>query len=106
MDKKYFTISEFAKFARTTRNTLIHYENKGLIEPVSREENNYRSYSVSQIANLNLIRTLQELGMTLEEVKQVKDKRTPDFMEALLKLQIEKDKLFAINYQKVKLSEP
>ena len=90
MNRKYFTISQFAKFARTTRNTLIHYENKGLISPVSRGENNYRSYSVSQIATLNLIRTLQELGMTLEEVKQVKDQRNPDFMENILKQQIDK----------------
>ena len=90
MNRKYFTISQFARFARTTRNTLIHYENKGLINPVSRGENNYRSYSVSQIANLNLIRTLQELGMTLEEIKKVKDSRTPELMENVLTQQIDK----------------
>ena len=90
MNRKYFTISQFARFARTTRNTLIHYENKGLINPISRGDNNYRSYSVSQIANLNLIRTLQELGMTLEEIKQIKDSRTPELMENILTQQIDK----------------
>ena len=90
MDKKYFTVAQFAEFARTTRNTLIHYEKKGLIEPIARGGNNYRSYSVSQIANLNLIRTLQELGMTLEEVKRINERRTPKLMEDILTEQLDK----------------
>ena len=90
MNKKLFTVSEFAEFARTTRNTLLHYENKGLIKPVTRCENNYRSYSVSQIANLNLIRTLQELGMTLEEMKLLHRKRTPELILEVFDQQIDK----------------
>lgn len=89
-NKRYFTITEFARFSRTTRNTLLHYDKIGLLSPALRGENNYRAYSVLQTANINLIRTMQELGMTLEEIKELSDHRTPELMEETLGFQIEK----------------
>ena len=83
-DKKYFSINEFAQFARVTRQTLLFYDKIGLLYPASRGENNYRLYSSGQLAIVNVIRTLQELGMTLAEIKELKDRRTPEhFCEAL-----------------------
>lgn len=85
----FFTISDFAKFSRTTRDTLLHYDKIGLLSPVSRGENNYRYYSTGQLAIVNVIRTLQELGMTLNEIKRTIDRRTPENMNKLLSRQIE-----------------
>ena len=85
----FFTISDFAKFSRTTRDTLLHYDKIGLLSPVSRGENNYRFYSGGQFAVVNVIRVLQALGMTLEEIKSVEDSRTPEIMDELLSRQIE-----------------
>jgi len=76
-DKGIFSISDFAKFSRTTRDTLLHYDRMGLLSPASRRANNYRYYSREQLAQINVIRTLQKLGMTLEEIKELKNNRNP-----------------------------
>lgn len=85
--KHIFSITEFAKFARTTRDTLVHYENYGLLVP-ERGANNYRYYSHSQLATINLIRTCQALGMSLSEIKDLLTHRTPPQMNELLEHQI------------------
>jgi DNA-binding transcriptional MerR regulator len=85
-----FSISEFAKFSRTTRDTLRHYDRIGLLSPATRGENNYRYYSSAQLAMVNVIRILQESGMTLNEIKKLKDNRSPELMDDLLARQIKK----------------
>jgi len=85
-----FSISDFANFSRMTRDTLLHYDRIGLLLPASRGENNYRQYSGNQLAVVNVIRTLQQLGMTLDEIKRLKDLRTPELTDKVLGNQIEK----------------
>ena len=84
------SISDFARFSRITRDSLLHYDRIGLISPVIRGDNPYRYYSVSQLAVVNVIRTLQQLGMTLEEIRELKDQRTPELTYEVLAHQIEK----------------
>jgi len=86
-EKGLFTVSEFMKLTRTTRDTLIHYDRVGLLAPVTRGDNNYRYYSNGQLAVVNVIRTLQELGMTLEEIKSKKDVMTPALVNEILEQQ-------------------
>ena len=85
-----FSISDFARYSRTTRDTLLHYDKIGLLRPLSRGSNNYRYYSNAQLAMVNVIRTLQELGMSLEEIKKLMDRRTPSDTDVLFSRQIEK----------------
>ena len=85
-----FSISEFAKYSRTTRDTLLHYDRIGLLEPVSRGENNYRYYSSNMLPVVKVIRTLQKLGMSLDEIREVKDRRTPRLAVEQFELQIAK----------------
>ncbi len=89
-DKGLFSISDFADFARTTKDTLIHYDKIGLLSPVSRGENNYRYYSGNQLAVVNVIRTFQDLGMSLGDIKEMKDHRTPESIDEMLEKQMEK----------------
>lgn len=84
-----FSVADFAHFARTTRNTLIHYDKIGLLSPMVRGENGYRYYSGVQLATVNLIRTCQHLGMSLSDIKTLIDKRTPEVMARLLAEQID-----------------
>ncbi|MCL2817910.1 MAG: MerR family transcriptional regulator [Clostridiales bacterium] len=79
-----YSIREFAKLTRTTRDSLIYYDKIGLLAPARRGDNNYRYYSSNQLAVLNLIHTFQELGLSLEEIKRLKDNRTPDLINVLL----------------------
>jgi DNA-binding transcriptional MerR regulator len=85
-----FSISDFARYSRTTRDTLLHYDRIGLLSPTSRGENNYRYYSGNQLTVVNVIRALQRLGMTLEMIKELKDRRTPELTNEVLGQQIEK----------------
>ena len=85
-----FSVKDFARFSRLTRDTLLHYDKIKILEPMSRGENNYRFYSSDQLAVVNVIRTLQQLGMTLEEIKDLKDRRTPELAYGVLERQIEK----------------
>jgi len=83
-DSTHFSISEFAKYSLLTRDTLLHYDRIGLLQPAIRGENNYRYYSDSQISVATYIRTLQKLGMSLDDIKDLKDRRTPELAEVEL----------------------
>ena len=83
------SISDFAEFSRTTRDTLLHYDRIGLLSPVIRGYNNYRYYSSNQLAIVNVIRTFQRLGMSLDEIKKLKDHRTPELANTVFERQIE-----------------
>jgi len=88
-DKDQFSITSFAKFSRTTRDTLLHYDRIGLLSPISRGDNKYRVYAQGQLAAVNLIRTCQALGMSLAEIKTLIDHRTPELVDELLGRQID-----------------
>jgi len=82
------SISDFAEFSRTTRDTLLHYDRIGLLSPVLRGENNYRYYSISQLAIVNVIRTFQQLGMSLDDITGLRDRRTPELADMVFERQI------------------
>ena len=86
--EEVFSITDFAKFTRTTRDTLLYYDSIGLLSPMSRGKNNYRYYSSGQLAIVNLIRTFQSLGMTLTEIDQLGKNRAPGLVDDLLDRQI------------------
>jgi DNA-binding transcriptional MerR regulator len=80
-----FSVSKFAKFSRTTRDTLHYYDKLGLLSPIIRgENNNYRYYSSDQLTVANVIRTLQESGMSLAEIKKLRDNRSPESIAEML----------------------
>jgi len=84
-----FSISDFAKYSRTTKDTLLHYDRIGLLSPVFRGENHYRYYSPNQLVIVNAIRTLQELGLSLNEISEIMQRRTPQNIYSVLNRQIE-----------------
>ena len=68
--KNRYKISELAKIANVSKQTLIFYHKKGILIPeYIDEENGYRYYSNSQIWDLFFIITLKEAGFSLEEIK-------------------------------------
>ena len=89
-EKKFFSITEFAQYSRISRDTLLFYDKIGLLKPAARKENNYRQYASGQLGVVNVIRTLQDLGMSLSEIKELKDRRTPLLVKEVLTDQIER----------------
>lgn len=62
-------IGEFSKMAMTTVKTLRHYDELGLLKPRSVDHfTGYRLYEASQLAELHLIQSLRQVGLSLCEV--------------------------------------
>lgn len=68
--KNRYKISELAKIANISKQTLIFYHKKGILVPEYIDGvNGYRYYSNSQIWDLFFIITLKDAGFSLEEIK-------------------------------------
>lgn len=64
-----FGIGDFARHGRVSVRMLRHYDAIGLLRPAHVDPaSNYRSYAASQLAQLNHIVALKDLGFTLEQV--------------------------------------
>jgi len=88
--REIFSVADFAECARTTRDTLLHYDKIGLLAPKARGKNTYRLYSSGQLAVMNFIRTCQALGMTLAEIRSIQASRTSERMDELLEQQLKR----------------
>jgi DNA-binding transcriptional MerR regulator len=65
-------IGDFARLCQLSVPTLRHYDEIGLLKPVSVDSfTGYRYYSVSQLPRLNRILALKDLGFTLDQIVQV-----------------------------------
>lgn len=70
--KKFFSISEAAKIAGMTCETLRHYDRIGLVKPSQRDEwTNYRYYTSEDIVLLNTVHALQRMDIPLKKIKEV-----------------------------------
>ena len=74
----YFTTGEFARILGVRKHTLFHYDEIGLFSPALKEENGYRYYFVWQMDMFEVIRALQKLGMSLGEIKEYMENRSPE----------------------------
>ncbi len=64
----FFSIGEFAQLCATTKDTLFHYEDIGLLTP-KRKANGYRQYTAYDFFVFSIIQVLQQTGSTLEEIR-------------------------------------
>lgn len=53
------------------RDAIRYYERRGLLGPVPRGPNNYRDYPPSLVRELKLLRAMQALGFSLDEIRNV-----------------------------------
>lgn len=66
------SIGDFARAGRVSVRMLRHYDAIGLLRPARVDASTgYRSYTAGQLALLNRIVALKELGLTLAQVQQV-----------------------------------
>lgn len=82
--ERYISTGEFSKLMGVTKHTLFYYDEIGLLSPEIKLSNGYRYYSFSQLEVADVILTLRELGMPLEEIRNYVKNRTPDVLLALL----------------------
>ncbi len=88
-NSELISLGDFAKLSKTTRDILHNYDKIGIFTPAIRKNGN-RYYSSGQLSEINMIRTLQKLGMSLADIKSFVDNRTPENIDDMLLQQIEK----------------
>ena len=93
--RSMYTTGEFAKICHTTKETLFHYDELGILKPALIKENGYRYYTAPQYFEFDLIKVLQAASMSLKEIQSFKEHRNEeDFIHLLQekKVQLEKEK--------------
>jgi DNA-binding transcriptional MerR regulator len=71
-----FTIGEFARHGRVSVRMLRHYDAIGLLRPAHVDlATGYRHYRAEQLARLNRIHALKDLGFTLQQVQSILDQQ-------------------------------
>lgn len=69
--KQKITISKLAKLAGLNTQSIRYYENIGLLPEPCRSKSKYRIYDESYLENIYFIKNSQELGFSLEEIKEL-----------------------------------
>jgi len=71
-----FSIGDFARHGRVSVRMLRHYDAIGLLRPAHVDPaTGYRSYQADQLARLNRVIALKDLGFTLEQVGSILDEK-------------------------------
>ena len=98
-EMKRLTTAQFAKLHEVNKRTLHYYDQIGLFRPLTKTENGYRYYDISQSIDFEYIRMLKELNMSIEEIETYRKNPTPaDF----LKIVNEKEKEINKQIQRLK----
>lgn len=71
-----FTIGDFARHGRVSARMLRHYDAIGLLRPERTDPfTGYRYYAAAQLARLNRIIALKDLGFTLDQVGRILEEK-------------------------------
>ena len=99
---KFFTTGEFAEVCGVKKQTLFHYDDVGLLKPEYKKENGYRYYSIQQAEVFNVIEMLKEIGMSLTEIKDFLNDKTP---KETIELLTEKEEMMRKKIVKMQRTE-
>jgi MerR family mercuric resistance operon transcriptional regulator len=72
---KQFTRGQLAALSGVKLETIRYYEKRGILPVPARSRSNYRLYSEDSAKRLQFIKRAQQLGFTLEEIKELFDLR-------------------------------
>ena len=82
-----FSIGEFARMGMVSVRTLRHYDEIGLLHPAQVDhETGYRSYGADQLAQLNRIIVLKDLGFSLTQAAKLLSGITLEELRGMLAL--------------------
>lgn len=68
---RQYTVSQLAELAGITVRTLHHYDEIGLLRPVTRTESGYRLYSERELLLLQQVMFFRQLDVPLEEIRRI-----------------------------------
>jgi DNA-binding transcriptional MerR regulator len=94
-----FSSGELADSAGVSRDTLRHYERKGVLARPLRGQNGYRKYPPEALQRVQLIRRALSVGFTLDELAKVLKVRDAGGAPCEEVRRIATQKLFAVQDQ-------
>ncbi|MCQ2529892.1 MAG: MerR family transcriptional regulator [Lachnospiraceae bacterium] len=71
-----FTINDFAKACKTTKDTLYHYEKSDILRPTIDANNHYRYYTSLDFHKFQFIAHLRNLGFSVAEIREYQGHRS------------------------------
>lgn len=71
-----YTIGQLARRTGLRSRTIRFWSDIGVIPPVGRSAGGYRLYDAAAVGRLDLVRTLRELGLSLDAVRKVLDRQS------------------------------
>lgn len=82
-------IGYFSRISQVSVKTLRYYDEIGLLKPSQVDRfTDYRYYTFDQLPQLNCILALKELGLSLEQIRQMlKEKLNSEQVQGMLRLQ-------------------
>ena len=83
-DREYLTTGEFAELFGVKKQTMFHYDDMGIFRPEIVGDNGYRYYSYDQMETFSIILMLRELGLSIAEIREQIDSRSPEELVELL----------------------
>lgn len=99
-----YKIGDFSKLTNLSIRTLRYYDDIDLFKPKEIDLfTNYRYYSSDQLEELQIIKDLQDVGFSLEEIKKYKNNLDNNIMlkkkeELLNNINIIEDKIRKVDY--------
>jgi DNA-binding transcriptional MerR regulator/effector-binding domain-containing protein len=78
MSDHLLRIGDFSQLAQVSVPTLRHYDEVGLLKPAQVDKfTEYRYYALEQLPRLNRILALKDLGLSLDQIKQLLTHQLP-----------------------------
>lgn len=71
MPKELYTIGRVARRIGVPARTIRFWCDAGILPPTDRSAAGYRQFDAAAVARLDLVRTLRELGLGLDDIRQV-----------------------------------
>jgi MerR family transcriptional regulator, copper efflux regulator len=70
-------IGQLAKAAGVNIQTIRYYERRGILKPTEKRDSGYRLYGADAVKTVKFIKHAQELGFSLEEIRDLMRLRAP-----------------------------
>ena len=86
-------IGEIEKSSGCSRHTIRFYEAEGLIDAPRRDVNNYRSYAPGIVDELAFIRSAQNVGFTLAEIRSIRTSQRSSSINCVQGAELVDDKI-------------
>ncbi|SDL08152.1 DNA-binding transcriptional regulator, MerR family [Nonomuraea maritima] len=71
-----YTIGQLARRTGLRARTIRFWSDTGVLPPARRSDGGYRLYDAEAVARLDLVRTLRDLGLGLDAVQQILQRRS------------------------------